>query len=103
MNCHSTPVVHRGTVWIGTTWGNWTNAGKPGGSLRCYRERDGALLYERISPPLPQRVNDAGWLGIGSSPLIEDETLWYVTNRWEVVCLDIGPLLASGRRRARGG
>lgn len=96
INCRSTPVVHRGTVWIGTTWGDSTNAAKPGGSLRCHRESDGALLYERISQPLPARVNDAGWLGLGSSPLIENEHLWYVTNRWEVVRLDIGPLLASG-------
>ncbi len=96
MNCHCAPVVHRGMVWIGTTSLTMANQNKPGGSLRCYRERDGALLYERTSQPLPLRVNDAGWTGIGSSPLIENETLWYVTNRWEVVCLDIGPLLASG-------
>jgi hypothetical protein len=27
--------------------------------------------------------------------MVEGESLWYVTNRWEVVCLDIGPLLRS--------
>jgi len=96
MNCQCAPVVYRGTVWIGTTSLTQANQNKPGGALRCFRESDGVLLFERTSQPLPLRVNDAGWLGIGSSPLIENETLWYATNRWEVVCLDIGPLLASG-------
>jgi FOG: WD40-like repeat len=63
--------------------------------LRCFRESDGNLVYERRSEPLPSRANDSGWTGIGGSPLVEEDHLWYVTNRWEVVCLDIGPLLRS--------
>lgn len=96
--CYSTPVVHRGMVWLCGAWGTYADNGKPGGHLRCFRESDGDLLYERRSQPLPHRVNDTGWAGIGCSPLIEDERLWYVTNRWEVACLDIGPLLARGEQ-----
>jgi outer membrane protein assembly factor BamB len=88
INCLSTPVVHRGMVWICATRGDWE-----GGHLRCFRESDGELLYERASQRLMHRVHDAGWTGIGCSPLIEEDRLWYVTNRWEVVCLDIGRLL----------
>ena len=33
------------------------------------------------------------WGGIGSSPLVEGDRLWLVTNRGEVFCLDIGPLI----------
>jgi outer membrane protein assembly factor BamB len=91
--CYATPVIHRGMVWICAAWGTYAGNGKPGGQLRCFRETNGELLYERRSQPLMHRVNDAGWTGIGCSPLIEEDRLWYVTNRWEVVCLDIGPLL----------
>jgi outer membrane protein assembly factor BamB len=92
---HSTPVVSNGLVWIGAAYGWYSDGKKPGGSLCCFRESDGRLVYERRSESLPQRVHDPGWTGLGSSPLVEGESLWYVTNRWEVVCLDIGPLLSS--------
>ncbi|MCA9068323.1 MAG: PQQ-binding-like beta-propeller repeat protein, partial [Planctomycetaceae bacterium] len=35
------------------------------------------------------RVNDWPMQGIVSSPLVDGDRLWYVTNRGEVVCLDI--------------
>jgi len=89
------PVVSQGLVWIGAVSGSIPDHSKWGGSLRCFRESDGAPVYERRSEPLPLRVNDTGWLGLGGSPLVEGESLWYVTNRWEVVCLDIGPLLRN--------
>lgn len=89
------PVVSQGLVWIGTVFGTFQGDRRPGGSLRCFRESDGAPVYERRSEPLPLRINDTSWLGLGGSPLVEGENLWYLTNRCEVVCLDIGPLLRS--------
>ena len=86
------PVVSDGLIWIGTSLGHYANGQKPGGSLCCFREIDGALIYERRSEALLLRVHDTGWTGLGASPLLEDDSLWYVTNRWEVVCLDVGPL-----------
>jgi outer membrane protein assembly factor BamB len=35
----------------------------------------------------------SGWTGLGSSPLIEGDRLWLTTNRCEVLCMDIGPLI----------
>jgi outer membrane protein assembly factor BamB len=90
---YGSPIVSQGLVWIGTSY--WEDDKKPGGMLRCFRESDRATVYERCSDPLPLRVHDSGWTGIGGSPLVEGDHLWYVTNRWEVVCLDIGPLLRS--------
>jgi outer membrane protein assembly factor BamB len=58
----------------------------------CLRESDGKLLYEYVSPRLPNSVNDVGWGGLGCSPLIEGDRLWFTTNRCETVSLDIGPL-----------
>jgi outer membrane protein assembly factor BamB/precorrin-6B methylase 2 len=92
---YATPVVSQGLVWIGASRFSVSGDRKPGGLLCCLREKDGAIIYERWSEPLPLRVNDAGWFGLGGSPLVEGENLWYVTNRWEVVCLDIGPLLSG--------
>ena len=37
---------------------------------------------------------------LGSAPLVEGDRLWYVNNRSEVVCFDIGPLQEGDRRAA---
>ncbi|MEJ7593952.1 MAG: PQQ-binding-like beta-propeller repeat protein [Planctomycetaceae bacterium] len=91
----SSPVVANGLVWIGT------NNNQPGvevaneyhSVLKCFREADGKQVYEYVSPKLGTRIQDAGWTGLGSSPLIEGERLWLTTNRSEVLCWDIGPLI----------
>jgi outer membrane protein assembly factor BamB len=54
---------------------------------------DGKQVYEYHSPNLGSRIHDADWAGLGSSPLIEGDRLWVATNRSEVICLDIGPLI----------
>ena len=90
----SSPVESGGLVWIGTN--NWRpdmqTGEKQHSVLRCFRVNDGQQVFEYVSPHLPHRDQDPGWLGLGSSPLIEGDRLWLVTNRAEVVCLDIAPL-----------
>ncbi|HQU43665.1 MAG: hypothetical protein B7Z73_14785, partial [Planctomycetia bacterium 21-64-5] len=89
------PVVVDGLVWVGTN-----NEPPPPGEvyvdasiLACYRESDGKLLYQYVSPRLVgRRDNDWPLASMACSPLIEGDRLWFVTNRAEVVCLDIGPL-----------
>ncbi len=86
----SSPVVSSGLVWIGT------NNVRPAAAsvLKCFRVADGKEVYEYVSPSLSGgRLQDPGWAGLGSSPLIEDSRLWLATNRCEVLCLDIGPLV----------
>jgi outer membrane protein assembly factor BamB len=95
---YSDPVVSGGLVWIGT---NNTVPGKydqaaDASVLLCLRESDGRPLYRYVSPRLPQgRVHDSPLSSMACSPLIENDRLWFTTNRGEVVCLDIGPLLRS--------
>ena len=92
---YSSPVVSNGLVWIGT------NNVQPGveaaneyhSVLKCFRVVDGKQVYEYVSPRLGARIQDAGWTGLGSSPLIEGDRLWITTNRSEVLCWDIGPLI----------
>ena len=92
---HSSPVVSDGLVWIGT---NNTQTGIQSSEsqhsvLKCFRVTDGEQVYEYISPKFGTRIQDAGWTGLGSSPLIEGDRLWLTTNRSEVLCWDIGPLI----------
>ena len=92
---YSSPVVSDGLVWIGT------NSDRRGvespkevhSVLKCFRVADGKEVYEYDSPKLGPRAHDPGWSGLGSSPLIEGDRLWLTTNRSEVLCLDIGPLI----------
>lgn len=88
---HSTPVVSGGLLWVGTSV---DLAGGPTHSaLKCFRVADGRQVYEYDLPTRGPRIHDPGWTGLGSSPLIEGDRLWLATNRGEVLCLDIGPLL----------
>ena len=87
------PVVADGLIWVGTN-NHWTAQDKVDASLlSCFRESDGALLYQYVSPRLPQgRTLDWERRSLSCSPLIDRDRLWFVTNRAEVVCLDIGPI-----------
>lgn len=89
---HSTPVISGGLLWVGTS-NSSSSKGRFTSVLKCFRVSDGKQIYEYTSPQLEGRIHDAGWTGLGSSPLIEGDRLWIVTNRSEVLCLDIGPLL----------
>ncbi|HEY2841700.1 MAG TPA: PQQ-binding-like beta-propeller repeat protein [Pirellulales bacterium] len=93
------PVVVNGMVWVGTNNG-FEIAGKDqldASVLTCFRESDGELLYSYVSPRLPQgRVHDWPQASMACSPLVENDRLWFVSNRAEVVCLDVGGLRRDG-------
>ena len=91
------PVVADGLIWVGTN-NHWNAKDKLDASvLTCFRESDGKLLYRYVSPRLPKgRVHDWEQSSIRCSPFIENDRLWFVTNRAEVVCLDIAPLHRDG-------
>ena len=90
---HGTPVVADGQVYIGTNNGAGYLKRYPSkvdlGVLLCFRESDGKFLWQFSSEKLPQgRVFDWPMQGIGASPLVERDRMWFVSNRWEVICLD---------------
>ena len=93
INTFGIPVVADGLVWIGTTPKD-PNV-KRAGLLKCFRERDGKLLYEYESPmhkDALDRSTLSPWLGICSTPLVEGDRLWFTSLGPELVCLDIAPL-----------
>ncbi|MFB3826528.1 MAG: PQQ-binding-like beta-propeller repeat protein [Bryobacteraceae bacterium] len=84
-------VVAGGQVYIGTNNDPARNPKEPGdrGVLMCFRESDGRFLWQHTSPVLESgNANDWAQTGVCSSPLVEGDRLWYVSNRCELVCLD---------------
>ena len=86
-------VVANGNLYVGTNNGAAYLERYPPvvdlGVLLCFRESDGEFLWQHSSEKLPTgRVHDWPHQGICSSPVVEGERLWFVTNRGEVICLD---------------
>jgi len=55
----------------------------------CFRESDGAFLWQAVHDKLASgEANDWPHYGVCSTPVIEGDRVYYVNNRCEVVCLD---------------
>ncbi len=88
---YGNPVVAGGQVYVGTNNELVRNPKEGGdrGVLMCFRESDGEFLWQHTNEKLPAgRANDWPFQGVCSSPLVEGDRLYYVSNRCEVVCLD---------------
>lgn len=88
---YGNPVVSGGQVYVGTNNEALYDPKQPGdrGVLMCFRESDGEFLWQHTNEKLPAgRVNDWPFQGVCSSPLVEGEVLYYVSNRCELVALD---------------
>jgi outer membrane protein assembly factor BamB len=90
---YGNPVVANGKIFVGTNNGSGFIDRLPPdidlGVLLCLRKADGQFLWQHSSEKLATgRAQDWPNIGICSSPLVEEDRLWYVTNRGEVVCLD---------------
>ncbi len=90
---YGSPVVANGHIYVGTNnqggylerYDKHTDLGV----LLCFRESDGKFLWQHSCEKLATgRVNDWPLQGICSTPVVERDRLWCVTNRGEVVCLD---------------
>lgn len=58
--------------------------------LLCFDEKTGAFLWQLVVPKLASgKVNDWECLGLLSSPTIEDDRVYLITSRCEVMCLDV--------------
>jgi outer membrane protein assembly factor BamB len=112
------PVVSAGRVFAGTNNEHPRNSrdtnqrridprtGKPAaldkGVLMCLRESDGAFLWQHVNDKMDDPVaNDWPREGVCSTPWVEGDRLWYVTNRGEVACLDVNGF-ANGNQGWQG-
>ena len=88
---YGNPVVADGRVFAGTNNELVRDPQEGGdrGVLMAFRESDGAFLWQHTNPKLASgRANDWPFQGVCSSPLVEGDRLYYVSNRCELVCLD---------------
>jgi len=88
---YGNPVVAGGKVFVGTNNEAPRDPKQAGdrGVLMAFTEKDGSFLWQNASEKLASgRVNDWPHQGVCSSPLVEGDRLYYVTNRGEVLALD---------------
>jgi outer membrane protein assembly factor BamB len=89
---YGNPVVAGGRVYVGTNNGKPRDEKYQGdyGVLLCLDEQTGKMLWQLAVPKLAAGRNvDWEECGVCSSPAIDGERVYVVTNRCEVVCLDV--------------
>ncbi|MEM9481548.1 MAG: PQQ-binding-like beta-propeller repeat protein [Verrucomicrobiota bacterium] len=89
---YGTPTIGEGKVLVGTNNESPRNEGIIGdrGVVMCFDEETGEFLWQLTVPKLGAgKVSDWEYLGICSSATIEDGYCYVITNRCEVICLDM--------------
>src|SRR5579863_4304321 len=89
---YGNPVVAGGTVYGGTNNESPRDPAAKGdkGALMAFCESDGEFQWQDANDKLPSgRANDWPFQGVCSSPMVEGDRLYYVSNRCEIRCLDI--------------
>ena len=84
--------IGNGCVFVGTNNESPRDPGKKGdrGVVMCLDEKSGELKWQLVIPKLGAgKVSDWEYIGICSSTAIDGDKVYVVTNRCEVVCLDI--------------
>jgi outer membrane protein assembly factor BamB len=89
---YGNPTVAGGKLFLGTNNESPRNPKITGdrGVLLCLDAKTGKFLWQLAVPKLGTgKVSDWEFLGLCSSPAVEGDRVWIVTNRCEVVCLDV--------------
>jgi outer membrane protein assembly factor BamB len=92
---YGNPTVAGGKVYIGTNNESPRDPKLTGDRavLMCLDEKTGKFLWQLAIPKLGTgKVSDWEFLGLCSSPSVEGDRVYIVTNRCEVVCLDVNGL-----------
>jgi len=115
---YGNPTVAGGRVFVGTNDAHWSDprARRSGGGLVvCLDERTGRLLWRLLIPRYERKVHGSGFddlnTGVCSSPTVEGGRVYLVSNRAEVLCLDVrgldngndGPFRHEGQYMAGDG
>ena len=111
---YSSPAIAAGRVFIGTndmTLDDSRYESTGGGMLLCLDEATGKLLWQLVAPKLEidrDKVStafDTMALGVCGSPTVDGDRVYVVSNRGELLCLDVhgmangndGPFTDEGR------
>jgi outer membrane protein assembly factor BamB len=89
---YGNPIVAGGMVFVGTNNELLRDKNQPGdrGVLMAFNAATGEFMWQHTHVKLESgRANDWPFQGVASSPLVEGERLYYVSNRAVLFCLDI--------------
>jgi outer membrane protein assembly factor BamB len=88
------PVIAGGRIFIGTNNDNPRDPNIKGdkGVLMCFRESDGKFLWQATHDKLPYADDmdpDPTKRGVVSTPVVDGNRVYYVSNRGELLCADV--------------
>jgi outer membrane protein assembly factor BamB len=89
---YGNPVVGGGKVLVGTNNESPRDPSQTGdrGNLMCFDEKTGEFIWQLIIPKLGAgKVSDWEFVGLCSSPAIVGDKAYVITNRAEIMCLDL--------------
>jgi outer membrane protein assembly factor BamB len=88
---HCAPVIAGGRVFVGTNNGKPRDPAVTGdkGVMMCFDEKTGAFLWQIVHDKLDDGALDMAEQGVASSPAVDGDRLYYVSNRCELVCADV--------------
>jgi outer membrane protein assembly factor BamB len=89
---YGNPTISGGYVLVGTNNETMKDPNVKGdkGILMAFRESDGQFMWQAVHDKLAAgRANDWPYQGVCSSPLIENGVAYYVSNRGEVIAVDL--------------
>jgi outer membrane protein assembly factor BamB len=99
------PVIAGGRIFVGTNNESPRDPKIKGdkGVLMCFRESDGKFLWQAVHDKLPKiedsDVNDVVKHGVASTPAVDGDRVYYVSNRCELVCADVAGDEATGKAK----
>ena len=88
---YGNPTISNGKIFVGTNNQAERQSKATGdkGVIMCFSEKDGKFLWQLTHDKLAAgRVNDWPRQGICSSPAVDGDRIYYVSNRCELVCAD---------------
>ena len=97
---YGNPTVAGGRIYVGTNNDAPRDPRHEGdrGVLMCFEEHGGKFLWQLVVPKLASgKHEDWEFTGVCSSPAVDGDRVYAVTNRCEVVCLDAAGL-ANGNQ-----
>jgi len=82
------PVISGGRIFIGTDNDSKDHT-EQRGVVKCFSERDGKLLWSVTHEKLQNPAEDDGTIGVTSTPCVAGESVFYVSNRAELVARSV--------------
>ena len=94
--CYGNPTVANGKVFIGTNDRFWSDPRvkrSRGGLLLCIDDTTGKVLWRLLAPRYKKKIHGSGFddlnVGICSAVTVDGDKAYVVSNRAEVLCLDV--------------